>query len=183
MSIIQSFVQKISGLSRLLELAATTLLLPSIVLLVSVDVGIRSSGIGALSWSHELLGMLLLAFFLMGLPYCAQRNELIYVDLFTRFFPIAIRTWIRRLSNVLSASIGGLLCYQATITGQDMLAYDDGMVTLPVPLWPFAYMVAALAAVWAIDQLGQMFTLNSDLSSDLSSDLDSNLSSDLDADR
>lgn len=175
MSIIQLLVRKISGLSRLLELAAVALLLPTIVLLVAVDVGIRSSGIGALSWSHELLGMLLLVFFLMGLPYCAHRNELIYVDLFARFFPIVIRTWIRRLSNLLSASIGGLLCYQATITGQDMLAYDDGMVTLPVPLWPFAYMVAAFSAVWAIDQLGQMLTLGSNP--------DSNLSSDLDADR
>ncbi len=179
MSIIQSLVRKMNALSRLLELTASTLLLPSIVLLVAVDVGIRSSGIGALSWSHELLGMLLLVFFLMGLPYCAQRNELIYVDLFARFFPIAIRAWIRRLSNLLSASIGGLLCYQATITGQDMLAYDDGMVTLPVPLWPFAYMVAALAAVWAIDQLGQMFMPGSDLGSDTAS----NLGSDLDADQ
>ena len=163
MSIIQLLVRRISDIPRLLELAATTILLPSIVLLVTIDVGIRSANAGALSWSHELLGLLLLVFFLMGLPYCAQRNELIHVDLLARFFPTSILIWIRRLTNLLSAGIGGLLCYQATVTGQDMFAYNDGMVTLPVPLWPFAYAVALLAAVWATDQLRQIFTQGSEL--------------------
>ena len=163
MSIIQSLARKIGGIPKLLELVATTILLPTIVLLVTIDVGIRSANAGALSWSHELLGLLLLVFFLMGLPYCAQRNELIHVDLFVRFFPISIKVWIRRLSNLLSASIGGLLSYQAAVTGLDMFAYDDGMVTLPVPLWPFAYTVAALAAVWVIDQLRLMFQPDSNL--------------------
>ncbi len=161
MSIIRSLANKISDLTsdltRLLELAATTILLPAIVILVTVDVAIRSLNAGALSWSHELLGLLLLVFFLMGLPYCAQRNELIRVDLFARFFPPGVAAWVHRLSNLLSAFIGGLLCYQAAITGQDMFAYDDGMVTLPVPLWPFAYTVSVLAAVWSIDQLRQIF--------------------------
>ena len=156
MSMIQSSLRKISGIPRFLERVATAILLPAIVLLVTVDVTIRSVGAGALSWSHELLGLLLLVFFLMGLPYCAQRNELIRVDLFARFFPTGVSTWIHRLSNLLSAGIGGLLCYQAALTGQDMFAYDDGMVSLPVPLWPFAYTVSALAAVWAIDQLRLM---------------------------
>ena len=163
MSIIQSLARKISDLPRLLELATATVLLPSIVLLVTVDVSIRSAGAGSLSWSHELLGLLLLVFFLMGLPYCAQRNELIHVDLFARFFPPGIMVWIQRLSNLLSAGIGGLLSYQAAVTGQDMFTYNDGMVTLPVPLWPFAYTVALIAAIWAIDQLRLIFTPGSKL--------------------
>jgi len=157
MNIIRSLTNKISDLPRLLELAATTILLPAIVILVTIDVAIRSLNAGALSWSHELLGLLLLVFFLMGLPYCAQRNELIRVDLFARFFPTGVAAWVNRLSNLLSAFIAGLLCYQAAITGQDMFAYDDGMVTLPVPLWPFAYTVSVLAAVWSVDQLRQVF--------------------------
>ncbi|OUR86937.1 hypothetical protein A9Q81_27125 [Gammaproteobacteria bacterium 42_54_T18] len=163
MSIIQLLARKISDLPRLLELATATILLPAIVLLVTVDVGIRSAGAGSLSWSHELLGLLLLVFFLMGLPYCAQRNDLIRVDLFVRFFPTGVMVWIHRLSNLLSASIGGLLSYQAAVTGQDMFTYNDGMVTLPVPLWPFAYSVAILAAVWSIDQLRLIFTPSSNL--------------------
>ena len=157
MSIIQLLARKISGIPRLLELTATTILLPIVVLLVTIDVSIRSVGAGGLSWSHELLGLLLLVFFLMGLPYCAQRNELIHVDLLVRFFPTGITLWIRRLSNLLSVGIGGLLSYQAAVTGLDMFTYDDGMVTLPIPLWPFAYTVAALAAIWAVDQLRLMF--------------------------
>ena len=157
MSIIPLLVRKISGIPRLLELTASTVLLPTIVLLVTIDVSIRSVGAGGLSWSHELLGLLLLVFFLMGLPYCAQRNELIHVDLLVRFFPTGAVAWIRHLSNLLSAGIGGLLSYQAAVTGLDMFAYDDGMVTLPIPLWPFAYTVAALAAIWAVDQLRLMF--------------------------
>ena len=163
MSIINSLISKIHGLPRFLERIAATALLPAVVLLVTIDVGVRSVDAGALSWSHELLGLLLLVFFLMGLPYCAQRNELIHVDLFARFFPTGILIWIRRLSNLLSASIGGILCYQAAITGVDMFTYDDGMVTLPVPLWPFAYTVAFFAAVWATDQLIQMCKPSSDL--------------------
>jgi len=156
MSILQLFIRSVSDIPRLLELVATTVLLPAIVLLVTIDVSIRSANAGALSWSHELLGLLLLVFFLLGLPYCAQRNELINVDLFARFFPANVVTWIDRLSNLLSASIGSLLSYQAAVTSLDMHIYSDGMTSLPVPLWPFSCAVAALAAVWSIDQLRLM---------------------------
>lgn len=157
MNFLQSTISRLSTFPRHLERLASSILLPAIVLLVTTDVAIRSAGAGALSWSHELLGLLLLLFFLTGLPYCAQQNNLIQVDLVTRFMPSSGVSAVRRISSLLSTFIGGLLAYHASIAGLDMYAYDDGMVTLPIPLWPISFAVSFLATVWASGQFMQIF--------------------------
>jgi len=142
---------------RLLELWAAIILLPLITLIVTIDVSFRTSGSGAFSWSHEFLGFLMLVFFLAALPYCAQRNELIQVDLLSRFFPPLLKRGLSRLSNLLSVVIGGSLAWHSALTGLDMRAYNDGMVTLPLPLWPVLFIVSLLAAIWALGQFIQIF--------------------------
>ncbi|OUS26822.1 hypothetical protein A9Q99_16525 [Gammaproteobacteria bacterium 45_16_T64] len=136
-------------LCTLMERVASLLLLPIIILIINIDVALRSTDQISLTWSHEVLGLLMLFLFILSLPNSAQNNELIRVDLLSRFLPNNIQFYIQKITHLLSAVIAGILTYQCIVASIDMHTYDDRVTSLAIPLWPLASALTLLSIIWA----------------------------------
>lgn len=137
-------------MSEQMERAAALILLPLMLVLINIDIALRTGQQSSLSWSHEALGLIMLFLFMLSLPNSAKHNELIRVDLLSRFLPPSVQAVTQQASHVFSALISGLLAYQCIIAGIDMYTFDDRVTTLSIPLWPLALCMSFLSLTWGV---------------------------------
>ncbi|MBK8970480.1 MAG: TRAP transporter small permease subunit [Hahellaceae bacterium] len=127
-----------SSLASLLYRLAAWSVLPLLVLIVLCDIVARSFFDTPLTWAHETLGFLLLAFFALSLPRTLADQQLITVDAID-FRKGSVGGRLSRIVIGFTAALVGiaLLC----MSGQaawDMYRFQERAYTFAMPLWPVA---------------------------------------------
>jgi TRAP-type C4-dicarboxylate transport system permease small subunit len=114
------------------------LIFPSLFILVLSDISLRYLFNNPLSWSHEILGLLLFCAFSLHLPYCFKENEVLRADLIYQYLSSQSRKYLNTLSAVLITSFAVILIYQGGLYGYEMYLYEEQAYHFAIPYWPFA---------------------------------------------
>ncbi len=129
-------------------------LFPALLILVLLDVFLRTFLDSPLSWGHELLGLLLISLFSLELPFGLRRNDFLSVDLLFSHLGKYGRKIAYLLSRLLILGFALLFCWQGFSGALEMHQYDERAFTLPIPLWPFSVMLGMIGALLVL----QVFT-------------------------
>lgn len=126
--------------SRIGDLGLCVLM--AMVLLVAVDVILRRLFNKPLSFSFELLEILLVAVVFFAVVYTTNLQRHISVDVLVSRFPPKIQTITNRVTDFITVVLFGLIGWRSII--QATLVRDIGHVTgvLEIPLYPFLYVIA-----------------------------------------
>lgn len=116
------------------------LIFPSLFILVISDISLRYFFNNPLSWSHELLGLLLFCAFSLHLPYCFKENEVLRADLIYQYLSFRSRKYLNALSAVLISGFAFILIYQGGLYGYEMYLYEEQAYHFAIPYWPFLLM-------------------------------------------
>jgi|GEM_PF-5016166 len=133
------------------------LLMPSLLMLVLLDIILRNLFTSTLSWSHEVSGLLLLSIFFIDLPYCLSKSEFLKVDLLFSYFSKSWKMTANCFALLCCFSVSIFLVWQALIGLQDMFEFEEEALTLSMPLWPFSAMIALSAGLMALQSLAMLF--------------------------
>lgn len=151
-------------IDKLLSLCADLLaninqwiIFPSILLLVLTDIALRNLINQSISWSHEVLGLLLLSAFFLHLPLCIREKELLHVDLLYQYLKPQHQVILEKLSSLLIALLAIILCWQGIQASFDMYFYEEQAYSLPIPYWPLALLTAICAGLVTLQSLMQVF--------------------------
>ena len=118
------------------------IVLMAMVLLVIVDVFLRRFFNSPISWTLEIIEVMLVAVVFFSVAYCGARKAHISIDALVSRFPPKIRNTIDVLTYFLSVVLFAAMTWGAVLTAID--EFDTHRVTgiLPVPIYPFALVVA-----------------------------------------
>ena len=118
------------------------IVLMAMVLLVVYDVASRRLFNRPLSFSFELIEILLVAVVFFALVYTTSLQRHISVDVLTSRFPPKVQTIINRATDFITVVIFGLIGWRSLIQAAHIR--DIGNVTgvLRIPVYPFNYVVA-----------------------------------------
>ena len=121
--------------------------MPALVVLVTLDVGLRYLFNAPLQWGRDANGLLLLMTIFCALPHAWDRAHHIRMEVFY----IRLSGHRRRLVDVLSAVSGiivfGLMATQAARFVPFMMRTSETGEDLYLPLWPFMVFVSLCASV------------------------------------
>lgn len=110
---------------------------PLIFILVIADITLRYLFNSPLSWSHEILGLLLFCAFSLHLPYCFKENEVLRADLIYQYLSTQNKKYINCFSILLTILFSAILVYQGTLYGYEMYLYEEQAYHFAIPYWPF----------------------------------------------
>ena len=130
------------------------------VLVVLADVGMRAIIATPLPWAHEVLGMLLLALFFLGMPTLVLRQELLVVDFIARRCGVMMERLLLALSQIMLLLFALALSWMGLVASREMYYYQEVSFQLAIPFWPFAVLVATsggLVAMLSLIKLLQAF--------------------------
>lgn len=133
------------------------LLMPSLLILVLLDIILRNVFTYSFSWSHEVSGLLLLTIFFTGLPYCLSKNEFLKVDLLFNYLPSLLQSIVNFFILLCCLSVSVFLVWQGVVSMQDMYEFEEEASSFAMPLWPFAAMIVMNAGLMVMQTLLMMF--------------------------
>lgn len=124
--------------------------MPALLVLVTVDVGLRYLFNAPLQWGRDANGLLLLMTVFCALPHAWDRAhhirmEMLYVRMSGRG-----RQLVDVLSAVSAIIVMGLMSAQAAWLVPFMIRTDETGEDLDMPLWPFMAFLAFCAAVMVV---------------------------------
>jgi TRAP-type C4-dicarboxylate transport system permease small subunit len=141
--------------ARILTCYAALMLLMALVGLVSFEVALRAVTGSGMVWSLDAVGLLLLCFFAVLLPYSWIEDDHVRMDILY----VRLPAFLKRLSDLLSALgamvFTGLIGWHALAGIPYMIDAQVGSSTVSIPHWPFALILGACCAMlFAIVFLG-----------------------------
>ncbi len=141
----------LGAISRCLHRMTLWGVFPALLCLVLLDVSLRASGASTLSWSHELLGVLLLLLFCCQLPHSVAEQDLIRMDLLSRVKLPWLQSFMQGLSFLLTFIVSVLIAWQGGISAVEMFHYEERAYTIDLPLWPVAALIGLSGVLMALN--------------------------------
>lgn len=140
------------GLERALVRACTWLAIAGGVVMIAFLVASVASIVGRAFFGAPLVGDFELtergtaiAVFAM-LPYCHLRGGHVVVDMFVGMFPSGIRRALAVTSELLFATVAGLMTWRLALGGINQYQFNDMSMMLQIPTWwIFVPMVVSMA--------------------------------------
>jgi len=118
------------------------LVLMAMVLLVVVDVVSRRLFNSPLSFSFELIHVLLVATVFFAVVYTTSLQRHISVDVLTSRFPTKARTITDKVTDFISLGVFALIGWRSLVQAARIWAMGKETGILGVPIYPFLYVVA-----------------------------------------
>jgi TRAP-type C4-dicarboxylate transport system permease small subunit len=143
----------LDSFSNKLHIFSTTVLLPGMAVLITLDVVLRYFFSSPLVWSGEVNGILLFFIVLSSIIYCWDKKghvkmEIVYVLLKGR---------LKQFADILAALAGmlfiGLWGIQSIREIPYMIKTNETGVGLKIPLWPFRGVMAVIAVLFFLKLL------------------------------
>ena len=136
-------------LARLMFATCIYVTLPSLVALVTIDVGLRYLFNAPLQWGRDVNGLLLLTTIFCALPHAWDRGYHIRMEVFyDRMF--GIRRWaVDVLASLTGIIVFGLMAVQAARFVPFMIATGETGEDLELQIWPFMGILSVCAVVMA----------------------------------
>lgn len=130
---------------------------PGILLLVLADIALRNIINQPISWSHEVLGLLLFCAFFLHLPLCIREKELLQVDLIYLHLSLKHQIILDIASSILTCLFAIIVCWQGVLASYEMYLYEEQAYSLAIPYWPLALLTSISGGLIAMQSLLQAF--------------------------
>jgi len=143
---LQKFISSADRFGRGMETLLLVLILGSMILLACAQIVLRNVADIGLSWSDELLRMLVLWITLAGAVSASRSDKHINIALLDRFLPTFLKKLVSLLIHLFTAAICALIAWyslQFVLTSRE---YGD-LILGDVPAW---YLQAALPLGFAL---------------------------------
>lgn len=129
------------------------------VLLVVVDVILRRFFNSPLPWSLEVIQVMLVIVVFFSVAYCGVQKAHVCIDVLTARIPQKARTIISIFTHILGITILIYMAWGGSISA--LARYHDNRVTgiLPIPIYPFAFVVAFGCLLLALVLLVQLVSI------------------------
>ncbi len=120
---------------------------------VVIDVVGRYLFLSPLKGADDLNSILIGIMVFAGLPLVTAREDHIRVDLLTALMPPPLRRGLHRIFALVGAGVLAVMAVKLWTTGAIFAGFNDRTPMLRLPIAPFAYAMAVLAAISAALQL------------------------------
>ena len=127
--------------------------LPTLVLLVTLDVVLRYVFNAPLRWSRDANGLLLLISVFSALPHAWDQGYHIRMEVFYSRFAGRSRSIADLLSSLAGITVFGLLAFQSAEFVPYMASTAETGEDLMIPLWPFMGFMGLCGLVFALRML------------------------------
>jgi len=98
----------------------------------------------------EILDMLVSLSIFPALPRLCRKREHIRVDLIDGWISRSSRRRLLRVVDLICAAALAVVAWRMFVYASKLLRYGDETLLLHIPLYPYAFMVSAMAAVSAV---------------------------------
>ena len=136
--------------------------MPTLVVLVTLDVALRYAFNAPLQWGRDANGLLLLTTLFCALPHAWDRAYHIRMEVFYVRFPATRRRGIDVLAAVTGVIVFGLMAVQAIRFVPFMMGTGETGEDLDLSLWPFMGVLSFCAFVMALRVFGNPAATNDD---------------------
>ena len=128
------------------------LLIGGIALGITVDVLMRNTGLGSLSWVMEVNEYALYVVTALGAPWALYRGAHVRVDLIVKGVPSAIGRWMEVLSDLIGLAGSAVLLYYAAAVARASIRDNARLIkVLIIPEWWVYAVIVASAALLVIE--------------------------------
>ncbi len=164
--------QKEPGPARAIKLAATVAAYVAGAVLFGLMLGTTADVVGRAVFNFPLVGMFDLTHFavlimvFLGLAYCGYHGGHIVIELlFDRFGP-ATRRRLIRIINLAGAILFAVLAWRALVQSGTVREIDEASQLLEIRKYPFYWLMAAGAGLFALVMLLRVFIPEAESESD-----------------
>lgn len=129
------------------------------VLLVVTDIILRRFFNSPLSWSLEAVEFMLVIVVFFSVAYCAIKDSHVSIDVLVARFPATTRKIIDIFTHILGIALFFFMTWGVIMSG--ITQWKGGYITgiLPVPVYPFLFVIALGSAMLALVLLMQLLEL------------------------
>jgi len=114
----------------------------ALALLMGADVILRRLFNSPLSFSFELIELMLVIVFLFSLTYCTRVQRHVSIDLFVSRFPPGVRRATDLVTDIITMILFGLACWRIIIQGIHIWELQQTTLLLKIPFYPFLFIAA-----------------------------------------
>ena len=137
------------------SVAGVTLLV--LMLLTTADVAGRYFLNQPITGVFDITHFAVLVMVFLGLAYCEFENGHVAIDLFyNRLGPAAARI-LSRITSLLGAIFCGLIAWRTMVQSVDVKAFNEASQLVLIPFYPFYYVLAFGAALYALVMILRIF--------------------------
>lgn len=143
-------VKKRSIYTKLVEslfTAGATATIVLMILLVTVDVFLRFAGGFSLLWILDAVGIILLCFFFVIMPWSCETDTHVRMNIFYNMFGTCSKSISNIVGNFGALAFFGTIGWAAFSNVSYMIAVQVGTGTVSLPLWPAAVFVGITCAI------------------------------------
>jgi TRAP-type C4-dicarboxylate transport system permease small subunit len=129
------------------------------VLLVVTDIVLRRLFNSPLTWSLEAVEVMLVIVVFFSVAYCAVKDSHVSIDVLVARLPAMTRRIIDVFTHLLGIALFGFMTWGAIMSG--ITQWKGGYITgiLPVPVYPFLFIIAFGSAMLALVLLTRLLEL------------------------
>lgn len=142
--------------SRLLNIVSC-LSLTALMLLVTLNVILRSVFKAPILGTYDLTGFLTLIAIGCGLAYCALLDGHIEISFFVEKMGQSINRWVTIMGRLLSFFLLSVYSYSLFSYGSRLIRTGEVSVTTKTPMFIFAFVLAVCFAIFALTALLKVF--------------------------
>ena len=139
-----------------LHYIGTLIGIPALIVLICIDVFLRYVLNAPLQWGAEVSALLLLIVFFATLPYCTRVDGHIRMELFYERFSPAFKRVSDFIAGLAGLIVSGMLAYQAFMSAQEMVHYEETAEMIELPYWPFAVFMGICGIGLTLQFLGRV---------------------------
>ena len=137
---------------RRIEDAVLALLLSSLILIAGSQILLRNLFSIGLSWTDELLRLLVLWLALVGAVAASRGDRHISIDVLSRFLPGAWARFMTAFTSLFTAGVCGVLAVQSWAFVSLSIEFEDRLLG-GLPAWPFQIVLPVAFALMTVRYL------------------------------
>ena len=118
------------------------LTLMAMVLLIVVDIVLRRFFNSPLSWSLEVVQVMLVVVVFFSVAYCAVRGGHVNIDVLIARFPARLQAAVDIVTSLFGIAVFGVMCWASVGSAQHYMEVHRVTGILPIPIYPFVLAVA-----------------------------------------
>ena len=138
--------------------AVAGVVLVALMLLTVADVAGRYFFNHPLNGVFDLTQFAVLIMTFLSFAYCGFRGAHVVIELLYDRIPEGAQFVVRRLSNAVGTVLFAVIAWRAVIQSYDVREFQEASQLLTIPYWPFYYVVAFGAALFALVLAIKTFT-------------------------
>ena len=144
------FSSRVAAVCACLYRWSAIALLSMLIGVIVADVGVRGLTGRGFEWSLDVVGLLLLTFFIMLLPHSWAEDAHVRMDIFYGAFASKLKRWVDRLSAIGAIVFAALIGWRAIFGVPYLIETEVSSQTVAIPHWPFSVIIGVCCLLFCL---------------------------------